>query len=136
MLLYLTFFPSLRHGSGIKLETKWYLPLVDLRFHPPGVEGGHLHPSLSPSLLPFLYLPSLPPSLLSLSSSSSLPSLPPAALQPVPVTSDQELSVIKSRLAELKVSLSKDSKEKDRTSRTMDKDSTFVSLRHAQSLIH
>ena len=47
-----------------------------------------------------------------------------AALRPVPVTSDQELSVIKSRIAELKAQLNREFKEK--RSSTLDKDASFV----------
>ena len=46
------------------------------------------------------------------------------ALRPVPVTSDQELSVIKSRIAELKAQLNREVKEK--RSSTLDKDASFV----------
>ena len=53
------------------------------------------------------------------------------ARQPVPVTSDQEMSIIKSRIAELKAMLNKDSKDKDKTGKAMgkvvDKDGSFVS---------
>lgn len=76
---------STRHGNGIKLEPKWYLPLHDLKFHPPGLE----------------------------------------ALRPVPVTSDHELSVIKSRLAEIKAQLNRGAKEKERKGSTLDKDGSF-----------
>ena len=46
-----------RHGNGIKLEPKWYLPLVNLRFHPAEVEGIYTALSSSP---PITYCP--PPS--------------------------------------------------------------------------
>ena len=43
-----------RHGNGIKLEPKWYLPLVNLRFHPAEVEGIYTALSSSP---PITYCP-------------------------------------------------------------------------------
>ena len=54
-------------------------------------------------------------------------SLIPSALRPVPVTSDHELSVIKSRLAEIKAQLNRGAKEKERKGSTLDKDGSFVS---------
>lgn len=51
---------------------------------------------------------------------------PFSALRPVPVTSDQELGVIKSRIAELKAQLNRDNKEKERRGSTLDKDASFV----------
>ena len=33
------YFFSTGHGEGVKLEPKWYLPLHNLRFHPPEAES-------------------------------------------------------------------------------------------------
>ena len=59
---------------------------------------------------------------------------PFSALRPVPVTSDQELGVIKSRIAELKAQLNRDNKEKERKGNTLDKDASFV--RDINGLLH
>jgi hypothetical protein len=75
---------SPRGGEGVKLEPKWYLPLHNLLFHPPGAES----------------------------------------IRPVPVTSDQELGLIKSRIADLRSQLNKDGM-RDRRSSTLDKDASF-----------
>ena len=109
-------FFSTGHGEGVKLEPKWYLPLHNLRFHPPEAESEWytITPIMCDAFIIYIYV-------LILFSRSFFFT---AALRPVPVTSDQELSVIKSRIAELKAQLNREFKEK--RSSTLDKDASFV----------